>query len=140
MKKGNRNLLKYGLLIITLFADLMICFLFVGNFIKSNLGGIYYKTIINHTLFSETSPDKTYTVKVCGKSLICSNNKTDTKENDVYCILLKETASCDIVNMNFDVTWLQNSMKIKFDYYYTNYFNVYDQNTYTITVPYSEFT
>ncbi len=94
----------------------------------------------NRTIFSETSPDGKYTVKLCKNVLVCSNNDHDTQFVDTYCILNSDISGLNVNEKNIDVEWQKNEMKIRIDYSYTNNFNLFRDNKFSVTVPYSDFT
>lgn len=96
--------------------------------------------LCNKTLFFENSPDGKYTVRLCENVLVCSNNVSDTQYVDIYCMLNGDISRLNVDEKNIVVEWKKDEMKIKFDYSYSNDFNLFYDNKFTVTVPYSDFT
>ena len=73
---------------------------FMLNCCKTPKYGPLLMQICDKTLFSETSPDGKYTVRLCEDVLVCSNNVNDTQYVDVYCVLNDDISSSNVSDEN----------------------------------------
>ena len=126
--------------LIALLTQLISLVVLVNNCRNSSEYGSLLTQLCSKTLFSETSPDGKYTVKLCENVLVCSNNINNTQYVDIYCILNDDISRLNVNEKNIVVEWKEDEMKIKFDYSYSNNFNLFYDNKFTVTVPYLDFT